>query len=101
MCQVLGQGRADGLRLFRAREACELAHEGSQRQVLVAAVMGVGDMRADEYVQRFGAVPVRAGRLRGDVLLDVLTGRFVNFALFRTVALSLIRERRVGVESGK
>src|SRR5215210_21010 len=100
MCQVLEQGRADGLRLFRAREACELAHEGSQRQVL-AAVMGVGDMRADEYVQRFGAVPVRAGGLRGDVLLDALTGRFVNFALFRSVALSLIRERGVGVESGK
>src|SRR5215204_7683710 len=62
---------------------------------------GVGYVAKDQHLEGPWRVPVRAGRLARHVLLGLLAGGFVNFGLFRIIALSLIRERRVGVESGK
>src|SRR5215217_98172 len=70
----------DGLGLAGGRESFELPDEGPQGQVVAAFVAVVADVAVDKTLEGLIVVPVRAGRIGGDILVPLarITGRLVR-----------------------
>src|SRR5215211_2851678 len=101
MCEAFPHLLNHSLCLRRGGEPGKLPNELPKRQIS-PTFFGVAYVAEDQHLQRLGTVPMRTRRLARHVLLErTLVGRFVNFDVFGGAALTLVRERRMGVESGK